>query len=321
MQEKITLPEYRIPPHLRKYFRAKLDNCYVCHIVEICRELKRVLRKDGTFWLNMGDSYNSKPSSSHSFRRDRKKVMPAKFNPVQSLKPKDLCEIPSDVARALRADGWWLRSRLPWLKRNSMPGSEKDRPSGSGSTVEYVFLLTKSKSYFYDNEAVKIPSSAKTHSRGNGINPKARKTPTGWDTGPGDHSQLKGRYPKSKQNASFSGAINKVVAMRNRRPSDWFFESWQGLYEEDGDPLAFVVNPQSFKEAHFATFPEKLVRPMILAGTKKGDIVLDPFSGSGTVPLVATKLGRNYIGIDLKQEYIDMAKERMKKYNEQTRLL
>ena len=161
------------------------------------------------------------------------------------LKPKDLCEIPSDVVRALRADGWWLRSRIPWLKRNAMPESTQDRPT---QAVEYVFLLTKSARYFYDGEAVKVAPSGKS---GGACFGKVEQD------GPG--SRRHGKAERAKYDAS-----------RARRNSDWFFDSWQGLYtDDDGEPLAFIVNPAPLKGAHFATFPQKLVEPMVKVGTSE----------------------------------------------------
>ena len=248
--------------------------------------------------------------------------------PQEGLKPKDLCEIPSDVVRALRADGWWLRSRIPWLKRNAMPESTKDRPT---TAVEYVFLLSKSERYYYDGEAVKIKASSGTHAR--------YKTPDGWDTtqGAGDHGTFhkegreKGRVrdagigtnarPRKavpngngqiKNNESFDAAMAIMPAERARRNSDWFFESWQGmLQDEGGDPLALIVNPQPFKEAHFATFPPALIEPCILAGCPAGGVVLDPFGGAGTTGLVADRFQRNAILIELNPEYASMAEKRI----------
>lgn len=193
---------------------------YVSNLVEIFREVKRILRKDGTFWLNLGDSYFGdspvRDCSGDQFNLEKQTVRKRSTGgnrrsatSVGGLKSKDLCEIPSEVVRALRADGWWLRSRIPWLKRNSMPEPVDDRPTLS---VEYWFLLTKTSDCYYDNEAVRTSS-------------------------------------------------------RSRRNSDWFFDSWQGLYEENGEPLALVVNPVGFREAHFAVFPPRSIIPFIKAGT------------------------------------------------------
>ena len=338
---------------------------YVQHTVQIFREVKRVLRPDGILWLNLGDSYandtkrggqsggKNYTSVAGGYRGQREKR-------GSGLKPKDLCEIPSDVVRALRSDGWYLRSRIPWIKRTAMPESAKDRPTNA---IEYVFLLSKSEKYFYDYEAVKMPASQDTHarySRGRGenhkysadgdgadysrtfvkkhnelagVNPKA-KIPSGWDTGTGDHRAMTGRYTKDagreeqglrsstrmghgpgwrvKQNESFSNAVKDVVEMRHRRNSDWFFDSWQGFFtDDDGGPLAFVVNPYPFKGAHFATFPPRLVEPCIKAGCPKGGIVLDPFAGSGTTCSVAKRMDRQYLGIDLSLTYVEMAEGRI----------
>jgi len=343
---------------------------YVSHLVEIFREVRRVLRKDGILWLNLGDSYAGSGSPGGDFRNG--KGGDAYLRPYNrkgnGLKSKDLCEIPSEIAKALRADGWYLRSRMPWLKRNSMPGSEKDRPSGSGSTVEYVFLLSKSRKYFYDNEAVRV-KYIKPLDRwaGNRLIAKGKSI---WDEGTGQTA-----YRDRNMRPNEKG--------RERRPSDWFFESWQGLYEEYGEPLAFIVNSKSYSEAHFAKFPEALIRPMILAGTSekgccskcgapwgriiektghvnkrepahvpfncptktdstgwkpttrgtnnwrptcscdaeiKPCVVLDPFIGSGTTAVVAAKLGRNFIGIDLSSEYCEISEKRLKPYRNQLKL-
>lgn len=247
---------------------------YVEHIVMICREIRRVLQKDGTFWLNMGDSYATGGKDGHRrgklFGGFNGKLPPGRFTPPAGLKHKDLCGIPWRVAFALQADGWWLRSRIPWLKMNCMPESAKDRPT---TAIDDVFLLTKSAKYYYDFEAIKMPASQNSHSRGHGVNPKAQASGpvAGWDNsvGEGRHNKNSGRYPKPKQNESFSGAVKEVVEMRNRRNSDWFFESWRGLYQEDGEPLAFIVNTKGYKQAHFATFPPDLIRPCIQAGTSE----------------------------------------------------
>lgn len=240
----------------------------------VFREVRRVLRDDGTLWLNLGDSYatgagkaaspgggaqgerfkESGPSGyrgahdisgKHAENASIPNFQPNRM-PQEGLKPKDLCEIPSDVVRALRADGWWLRSRIPWLKRNAMPESTKDRPT---TAVEYVFLLSKSERYYYDGEAVKMGSTER---------PSGNKTRFVAKEG-----------ERARTNTHLGSAIpfEPNGSGRARRNSDWFFESWQGmLQDEGGDPLALIVNPQPFKEAHFATFPPALIEPCILAG-------------------------------------------------------
>jgi len=329
---------------------------YVEKMVAVFREVRRVLRDDATLWLNLGDSYatgagkaaspgggaqgerflEAGPSGyrgNHDLspKHSRPQVPDAKNPdamiptyqpnrmPQEGLKPKDLCEIPSDVVRALRADGWWLRSRIPWLKRNAMPESTKDRPT---TAVEYVFLLSKSERYYYDGEAVKIKAASG--------NARGSKTPDGWDTAAGGHGSIhrKGRekgkaYSFARETATEDkpGVPNQhradredvdYVGQRARRNSDWFFESWQGmLQDEGGDPLALIVNPQPFKEAHFATFPPALIEPCILAGCPNGGVVLDPFGGAGTTGLVADRLQRDAILIELNPAYADMAKNRI----------
>jgi len=308
---------------------------FVEHVVECFRHVWRVLHEDAVLWLNIGDSYAGSGNGAHDYRernknrslslhtdkyvgqstRSLQRVGPQEHTEgtgrVPGYKPKDLMEIPSLVALALRADGWYLRSRIPWLKRNCMPESTTDRPT---SAIEYVFLFAKSRRYFWDKEAARMGVAGNAHSRGDGMNPKSKagKQPSGWDTKEGSHDVIpQGRY-RPRQNASFSGATNELVDSRNRRNSDWFFESWQGLLtDDDGEPLALVVNPQPFSGAHFATFPPRLVEPMIRASTHPGDTVLDPFGGSGTVGLVARRLGRNAVLCELKPDYSVMAQTRI----------
>jgi DNA modification methylase len=314
---------------------------YISSMVLVFRAVWRVLRGDGVLFLNMGDSYagsfgaQSKREGEgvQAIGLDRFGIAPknlARNARSIGLKPKDLCMMPQRLAITLQADGWYLRSQIPWLKRNAMPESVTDRPA---TAVEYVFLLSKSQRYFYDAEAIKKPCSENTNERnalgyqhayksqfigsptderhqdGKVIPPTraAWKTPDGWDTttGEGGHGSIHkaGRekgHPASwngssfdkgktgemkhtrggrklakagsgtKNNESFDAAMAVMPATRNRRNSDWFFESWQGLLaDEEGDPLALVVNPQPFKEAHFATFPAGLVEPCILAGTSE----------------------------------------------------
>ena len=195
---------------------------FVAKMVELFAEVRRVLRDDGVLWLNLGDSYQDK----------------------------NLLEMPSEVVRALKADGWYQRSRIPWLKRNPMPESCTDRPT---TAVEYIFLLAKSAKYFYDGEAIRGKQSCPIKSR--------RFSSDG-----GADARSKGQ--KSTGNEG-SGSIWTDTGTRNRRNSDWFFESWQGLLTDGEGPIAMVVNPYGYKEAHFATFPEKLVEPCVLAGTSE----------------------------------------------------
>ncbi len=276
---------------------------YVQQLIEIFHEVRRVLKNDGTLWLNLGDSYTGgnpgrNPGSPKQQTNRGSNGEQRKSKSGYGLKLKDLIGVPWMVAFALRADGWWLRSCCPWIKRNCMPESVKDRPA---SAMEYVFLLSKSEKYSYDVKAVAVPASESYQNDGRWVSgPTARNIKEGYE--------IAGtRNPK---------ATHKVFnaekrTTRNRRNSDWFFESWQGLYEEDGDPLAFVVNNKGYREAHFATFPPKLVEPCIKACSRTGDTILDPFGGSGTVGQVANELDRKSILIELQPNYLTMIRERI----------
>lgn len=280
---------------------------YLAHLMEIFSEIRRVLKKDGTLWLNMGDGYagggfggweNGETRRGYSGGDTNKGKQ---YRNCSGLKPKNLLGIPWRVAFALQDAGWLLRSDIIWHKPNCMPSSVKDRPT---TAHEYLFLLSKSARYYYDYKAIQEPVAGSAHARGNGVNPKSRNpVPAGWDTstGKGAHVKLTGRYPRSKQNESFSAVVKDLVLRRNRR-SVW------------------TIPTQPFPQAHFAVFPEALVKPCILAGSREGDTVLDPFMGAGTVAVVAARLGRHFIGCEMSPEYIEMAEERLKPHREQTRL-
>jgi DNA modification methylase len=271
---------------------------YVAKIVEVFREVRRVIRDDGTLWLNLGDTYATgaglygNPGSNvtradhrnngigkNSFTKDYPTHQPNRM-PIPGLKPKDIVGIPWRVAFALQADGWYLRQDIIWHKPNPMPESVRDRCT---KAHEYIFLLSKSQRYYYDYEAIKEPVTGNAHSRGDGVNPKA-KIPSGLETGIGrSHRSLAGRF-RPKQNESFSKAITDTVTDRNKR-SVW------------------TVATKPFKGAHFATFPPDLIEPCILAGCPEYGVVLDPFAGAVTTGVVALKHFRKFIGIELKPEY------------------
>ena len=221
---------------------------YVANLVEVFREVRRVLRDDGTLWLNLGDSYAGSGKGAWDNPSDKvKEVYVPKSQDYKHMdrvpigtKPKDLVGIPWMVAFALRTDGWYLRSDIIWHKPNAMPENVKDRPT---KAHEYVFLLTKSRKYYYDYDAIKEPT----------------------------------RDGKDK---------------RNKR-------------------TVWTINTNPFKGAHFAVFPEELVEPCVLAGCPEDGVVLDPFCGSGTTLLVANKLGRKAVGIEINPEYIEIARRRI----------
>ena len=215
---------------------------FVDNLVKMFREIKRVLREDGTVWLNLGDSYFG--SSGQGGKTEKQTTNIGSYHShtrkSNTLKTKDLCGIPWRVAFALQSDGWYLRQDIIWHKPNPMPESVQDRCT---KAHEYIFLLTKSAKYFYDVDAVKEESTDDTDS------------------------------------------------LRNKR-SVW------------------TITTKPYKEAHFATFPPELPELCIKAGSREGDIVLDPFFGSGTTGWVAQRLGRKWIGVELNPEYIKIAEKR-----------
>jgi DNA modification methylase len=261
---------------------------YVAAMVEVFREVRRVLRPDGTLWLNLGDSYalgvgsaRGKPYRRHaavksclwagtrSAKRDIGNNGAVKESP--GLKPKDLVGIPWRVAFALQADGWWLRSDIVWSKPNPMPESVTDRPT---KAHEYLFLLAKSESYFYDSVAI---AEASTERAAGNVTHKGVTAYKGGDS-----------FHRTK-----GGLLNTIVsATRNRR-------------------TVWTIATRPFPEAHFATFPEALVEPCILAGSRPGCLVLDPFAGSGMVGVVALRHGRRFVGIELSPAYCAMARRRI----------
>jgi len=261
---------------------------YVERLVAVFREIRRVLRPDGVCWLNLGDSYAGSGrglmgDGTPSDRGDAKQgtnrgTTVGVFNKPDwgGLAPKNLIGIPWRVAFALQDDGWILRSDVIWHKPNTMPESVTDRPT---KAHEYVFLLTKSERYFYDADAVREPNTpdmarraALGHTRG-----KNGKT----DASRNDADTLRGEH-----------AMEITASGRNRR-SVW----------------TVPTEPKPF--AHFATFPQKLIEPMVLAGCPAGGIVCDPFMGSGTTALVARRLGRHFLGCDVNAEYVALANERL----------
>ncbi|WP_375293035.1 DNA-methyltransferase [Pseudomonas aeruginosa] len=256
---------------------------FVARLVEVFREVRRVLRDDGTLWVNMGDSYASiaggyAPEGSagkHDIvsRNTRGAVRRGhRRKPAEGLKQKDLMGIPWRLAFALQDDGWYLRQDIIWHKPNPMPESVRDRCT---KAHEYVFMLTKSRRYYYDHEAVK-EDAVSEHPSGNGFKRDARESYKNLDgTARGNDEQWTG-----------------VGGKRNRR-SVW------------------TVPTAGFKGAHFATFPPDLIRPCVLAGAPRGGLVLDPFGGAGTTALVAMQEGRRSVLIELNPEYAAIARNRL----------
>jgi len=260
---------------------------YVSKMVEVFREVKRVLRKDGTLWLNLGDSYAMKFGGGKGRKSGTTKAAvdeiekPPREIP-SGLKPKDLVGIPWRVAFALQADGWYLRSDIIWHKPNAMPESVTDRPT---KAHEYIFLLSKSKKYYYDADSIREPLS------------EQRAKQAGELVDPGnDAKKRKKQIEHDKKRGSgghFDGHKWRMNPLGRNKRSVW------------------TVATKPFKEAHFATFPPDLIKSCILAGCPKDGIVLDPFMGSGTTGMVAAMYQRNFIGFELNPEYCKMAEKRI----------
>ena len=274
---------------------------YVANMVAVFREVRRVLRNDGTLWLNLGDSYASGGDNRNGKGGSGLNSNPAADVPMKAvvrtlaagLKPKDLVGIPWRVAFALQADGWYLRSDIIWAKPNPMPESVTDRPTKSH---EYLFLLAKSERYYFDAEAV-AESAQEWNGRagewGRDGNPVAEHVIPG-------QSAAQHRPRESKARGSFNG---KTEAMPGRN-------AFRAVTTTRNIRSVWTVATQPYPGAHFATFPPKLVEPCIKAGCPENGVVLDPFAGSGTVGMVAQRLSRRAVLIDLNPDYLMQAMER-----------
>lgn len=292
---------------------------YVETMVTVFRDVRRVLKKDGALWLNLGDSYCStdkwgggRGGNTGKHTVDAAGGVPswacrAKREAIPGIKPKDLVGIPWMTAFALRADGWYLRQDIIWHKPNPMPESVTDRCTKSH---EYIFLLSKSQTYFYDHEAIK-EQAVSNHDSGNGFEGRQ---------GGAQHLPMSGGEG-SKEQWRANGRTGKT-AMRGQ---GHFRETEGGPTNREGRDMADVdanadgrrnkrsvwtVNSKPYKEAHFATYPPELIQPCILAGCPAGGVVLDPFGGSGTTGQVAVELGRSAILIELNPEYAKLASVR-----------
>lgn len=257
--------------------RERTVDEYIYNLTEIFREVRRTLRPNGTLWLNISDTY-----SRHSRIGGH-------------VKKKELCLIPYRLMLELQKDGWYVRQDIIWNKPNAMPESVKDRCTKSH---EYIFLLTKSDRYYFDYEAIREPAVGCDNrppagSRGAAApNSRRRKGNSKTFRGGGVYTGGRSFNNSDEVEQESHGNSENETGLRNRR-SVW------------------NVATQGYSKAHFATFPEKLIEPCVLAGCRPGGIVLDPFLGSGTTAVVAEKHGREFIGIDLNPEYTEMAKSRI----------
>ncbi len=248
---------------------------FVDNLVKVFREVKRVLRDDGTVWLNLGDSYSSggRTTTTNQSLRGDKDYGVTRPKPSKGIKPKDLIGIPWRVALALQQDGWYLRQDIIWHKPNPMPESVQDRCT---KAHEYIFLLSKSQKYYFDNEAIKEDS--KYHG-------KDKRSDKG-------NIRYEGKRTSNKDSKAQQSFVT-INPKKNKR-SVW------------------TVTTKPFKGAHFATFPMDLIEPCVLAGCPVGGVVLDPFAGSGTTGIVAVGHNRDAVLLELNEEYIELAEQRIK---------
>lgn len=253
---------------------------YIEKLVEVFREVRRVLTDDGTLWVNIGDSYAGSmkgaaqfPDNAMNYKQGTNRGTLGKATLVKqctNCKPKDLIGIPWMLAFALRADGWYLRQDIIWSKPSVMPESVKDRCTKSH---EYIFLLSKNKKYYFDCESIAEPA-------------------TTFDTVIRDRDTTK--LNNTPGRTKMKGLVRNDYLTRNKR-SVW------------------TVSTQPLREAHFATYPEKLIVDCIKAGCPEDGVVLDPFMGSGTTAIVSRKLNRNYVGFEINKDYVRLAENRIKK--------
>ena len=256
--------------------QEKTPEEFIDQLVSVFKEVRNVLTDDGTLWINLGDSYyNYRPGKGQSYpkqsvsktNQDLPTQCNKRGNKLEGLKEKDLIGIPWMFAFAMRSDGWYLRQDIIWHKPNPMPESVKDRCTKSH---EYIFLLSKNKKYYYDNEAIKEPVKQD------------------WGT----RNRTNGKYHNSGSGLSPHSGLTKSYDRKNKR------DVWS-------------ITNKPYKGSHFAVFPPDLITPCILAGSEKGDIILDPFMGSGTTAMVAKQLGRDYIGCELHEEYSNLIDQRV----------
>lgn len=296
---------------------------YIAKLVAVFREVRQVLRPDGVLWLNLGDSYGGSGKGrgnglgGRGPRSNKQLTNKGAYFEIDRNKRngnghgrwggggqagKQLMMIPARVAIALQEDGWWLRSEIVWAKPNPMPESVTDRPTRSH---EMIYLLAKSRRYHYDAEAVKEPQAPASGPRLLRAVSDNHKN-IGGAPGQPPHSM---NQPRPNLRASFrretkEGDVpgkNKQHRLEREHREENGFRNLRDVW---------TVTPQSYSGAHFATWPEKLVEIMVKAGSRPGDLVLDPFAGSGTTGRVCARLGRRFVGLDLNPEYFKLAAER-----------
>lgn len=278
-------------------------------MVDVFRLVRELLKDDGTLWLNYGDCYATTPngrsaSDCKAAGNDDRTFRDKPFSTIGGvLKPKDLCMIPNRLAIALQEDGWWVRSEIIWHKPNPMPESTRDRPT---SAHEKIFLLSKSQRYFYDSDAVRQPPAKSSIER--------------WS------QDLENQQGSSRANGGRkTNGMMKAVGGRtdkqrgHSRRHAGFNDRWDGMPKQEQQAKGanlrnvWTIATSGFKDAHFATFPTEIPERCIRAGCPEGGTVLDPFGGAGTTGLVADRLDRNAILIELNHQYANMARNRIER--------
>lgn len=262
-------------------------DAYLTELVVVFREVRRVLRSEGTLWINLGDSYaGGGNGGGGSFAKDNARnaanvdknfaMRRGALRYPTGFKTKDRMMIPARTALALQADGWWLRDEIIWHKPNPMPTSTRDRTTPAH---EMLYMFAKSARYYYDMDAVKEPAVSSNRKK--------------WTDGVSDKQRGHGRR-HAGFNGRYAERIRRAGAPSHRHPRS-----------------VWSIPTRPFKDAHFATFPPDLARPCILAGCPPNGVVLDPFFGSGTVGVVAEMQMRDFVGIELNPTYADMAWRRI----------
>jgi DNA modification methylase len=305
-------------------------------LVTVFREVRRVLRADGTVWINLGDTYAQSGGpgwqGKNGQRADRRFTLVRDTVPMRAaqrgapagLKPKDLVGVPWRVAFALQVDGWYLRQDIIWSKPNPMPESVRDRCT---KAHEYIFLLSKSERYYFDQEAIVEDASPNTHSRvsqdleaqigssrAHGgtkvMKAVARSRPSGWHNSAywKDGKAAPGMLEKTRNRERCRKAAKEGMGIKNNGSMD---AALSVMPLKRNKRSVWIVGSKPFSEAHFATYPPELIEPCILAGSPAGGLVLDPFGGAGTTGLVADRLGRDAILCELNSDYAEMARKRI----------
>lgn len=294
---------------------------YIAAMVEVFRCVRDVLADDGTLWVNIGDSYNAAGRTGHGTRIGCKQGTNRASDAgadncrpnVEGLKPKDLIGISWLLAFALRADGWYLRQDIIWHKPNPMPESVRDRCT---KAHEYIFLLSKSERYFYDHEAIKEPMAASSLARlSQDLEHQTGSLRANGGVRADRPMKAVGAAMNFRREGSKRAVVHPGQNMGTHRP-DRTDSTYDGMRNKRS---VWTVATRPYKGAHFATFPPALIEPCILAGSRPGDVVLDPFMGSGTTAAVAIEHGRQYLGCELNETYKPLQDARIAEANETVR--